>query len=148
MKKAQRRVSRRKKGSNRRREAVALIAKKYQKVTRQRLDFFHKLSLRLVREFDSVAFEDLNIQGLVRNSRVAKSISDAAWGTFINIHSAKAANAGRGVVKVPARFTSQDCSQCGQRVLKSLAQREHRCQCGLVLHRDHNAALNIQARAG
>jgi putative transposase len=148
LKTAQRRLARRKKGSNRRRKAVQLLAKKYQKVTRQRRDFFHKLSLRLVREFDEVVFEDLNIAGLLKNHHLAKSISDAAWGTFILIHEGKAANAGRRVVKVPAAFTSQDCSGCGARVRKSLAMREHRCvSCGLVLHRDHNAAINIQGRA-
>ena len=148
LKTAERRVTRRKKGSNRRRKAVQLLAKKYLKITRQRQDFFHKLSLRLVREFDSVAFEDLNISGMVKNHHLAKAISDAAWGTFILVHEGKAANAGRRVVKVPAAFTSQDCSACGARVRKSLAMREHRCiSCGLVLHRDHNAAINIQGRA-
>ena len=84
---------------------------------------------------------------MVKNHHLAKSVSDVAWGTFIDLHSGKAANAGRSVVKVPCAFTSQDCSACGQRVKKSLAIREHRCvACGLVLHRDHNAALNIQAR--
>lgn len=148
LKAAQRKVSRRERGSNRRRKAVQLLAKKHLKVRRQRLDFFHKLSLRLVRSFDSVAFENLNIIGMVKNHHLAKSISDAAWGGFIVIHSGKAANAGRSVVKVPAAFTSQDCSACGARVRKSLAVREHRCiGCGLVLHRDHNAAINIRGRA-
>lgn len=148
LKTAQRRVARRKKGSARRRKAVQLLVKQHQKVKRQRLDFFHKLSLRLVRDFDSVAFEDLNVQGMVKNHHLAKSISDAAWSTFIILHTAKAEYAGRLVVKVAARFTSQDCSSCGARTLKSLAQREHRCAaCGLVLHRDHNAALNIKGRA-
>jgi putative transposase len=147
LKTAQRKVSRRKLGSNRRRKAVALLAKNYQKVTRQRLDFFHKLSLRLVREFDSVAFEELNIQGMVKNHHLAKSISDAAWGMFIRVHEGKASSAGRHVMKVPAAYTSQDCSGCGARVLKSLAVREHRCAaCGLILHRDHNAAININQR--
>lgn len=147
LKTAHRRVSRRKKGSNRRRKAVQLLAKKHQKIARQRQDFFHKLSLRLVKEFDEVVFEDLNIAGMKKNHHLAKSISDAAWGTFMLIHEGKAANAGRSVMKVPAAFTSQDCSACGHRVRKSLAMREHRCvACGLVLHRDHNAALNIWAK--
>ena len=147
LKTAQRRVSRRKKGSNRRRKAAQLLAKGHLKIARQRQDFFHKLSLRLVKDFDGVVFEDLNIGGLVKNHHLAKSISDAAWGTFIVIHSGKAASAGRSVVKVPAAFTSQDCSACGHRVRKSLAIREHRCvACGLVLHRDHNAAINIRAK--
>lgn len=148
LKTAQRRVSRRKKGSNRRRKAAQLLAKRFQKITRQRRDFFHKLSLRLIKEFDEVVLEDLNIAGLLKNHHLAKSISDASWGTFISIHTAKAENAGRSVMKVPAQFTSQDCSACGARVRKSLSVREHRCiMCGLVLHRDHNAAINIKARA-
>jgi putative transposase len=148
LKTAHRRVSRRKKGSNRRRKAIQLLAKKYQAIKRQRLDFFHKLSFRLVKEFDEVVFEDLNIAGMVKNHYLAKSISDAAWGTFMLIHSGKAANAGRSVMKVPAQFTSQDCSACGARLKKSLKTREHRCAaCGLVIHRDHNAAINIKGRA-
>jgi putative transposase len=148
LKKAQRRLSRRKKWSSRRRKANYQVAKIHQKIARQRLDFFHHLSLRLVKELDAVVFEDLNIEGLKKNHHLAKSISDAAWGTFIAIHTGKAANAGRHVEKVPAQFTSQDCSACGNRVKKSLSEREHRCiACGLVLHRDHNAAINILGRA-
>ena len=149
LKTAQRQVSRRKKRSNRRKKAVVLLARQHLKVKRQRLDFFHKTSLNLVREFDQTAFEDLNIKGLVKNHHLAKSISDAAWGTFLIIHTSKAANAGRVVSTVPAAFTSQDCSQCGNRVRKSLAVREHRClACGFVTHRDHNAAINIRHKAG
>lgn len=148
LKTAQRRVSRRKKGSNRRRKAVALLAKRHQKIVRQRLDFFHKLSLRLIRRFDEIAVENLNIAGMVKNHHLAKSISDAGWGTFLSILERKAEEAGRRVWKVPAAFTSQDCSGCGARVRKTLATREHRCvECGLVLHRDHNAAINIHGRA-
>jgi putative transposase len=89
----------------------------------------------------------LNIKGLLKNHHLAKSISDAGWGTFISILENKAANAGRRVWKVAAAFTSQDCSQCGNRVKKSLSQREHRCiGCGFVVHRDHNAARNIAAK--
>jgi len=86
----------------------------------------------------------LNIKGLVKNHHLSKSISDAAWGNFINILSAKAENAGRRFVKVVGAYTSQDCFKCGERVKKSLWQREHRCLgCGYVVHRDQNAALNI-----
>lgn len=85
---------------------------------------------------------------MVKNHSLAKSISDAAWNTFITILTHKAESAGRRVWKVPPQFTSQDCSRCGNRVKKSLAVREHRCiGCGLVLHRDHNAAINILGRA-
>jgi putative transposase len=144
----QRKVSKKKLGSSNRRKAVRLLARKHLKVANQRKDFFHKSSLRLIREFDEIAVEDLNIKGLVKNHHLAKSISDASWGSFIGILENKAENAGRRVWKVPAAFTSQDCSQCGERVKKSLSQREHRCiGCGYVAHRDHNAALNILGRA-
>jgi putative transposase len=148
LKTAQRSVSRKKRGSHNRRKAARLLAKQHLKVKRQRLDFLRKVSLRLIREFDDLAVEDLNIRGMVKHHHLAKSISDAGWGTFLVILDAKAEEAGRRVWKVPAAFTSQDCSACGARVRKTLATREHRCvECGVVLHRDHNAAKNIRGRA-
>jgi putative transposase len=144
----QREVSKKKLRCANRRKAARLLGKKHLKVQNQRQDFFHKTSLQLIREFDEIAVEDLNIKGLVKNHHLAKSISDASWGTFISILENKAANAGRRVWRVPAAFTSQDCSQCGNRVKKSLAVREHRCiVCGFVAHRDVNAAINIKGRA-
>lgn len=146
---AQRKVSKKKRGGWNRKKAVRVLAKKHLKVANQRKDFFHKTANRIIREFDEIAIEDLNIAGLVKNHHLAKSISDAAWGTFLQILISKAEGAGRRVWKVPAAFTSQDCSSCGERVKKSLAVREHRCiGCGLVIHRDHNAAINILGRAG
>jgi putative transposase len=143
----QRKVSKKKLRGSNRRKAVVLLGKKHLKIQNQRKDFFHKTSLDLIRKFDEIAVEDLNIKGLLKNHHLAKSISDAAWGTFISVLENKAANAGRRVWKVQAAFTSQDCSQCGDRVKKSLSQREHRCiGCGYVAHRDHNAALNIAAK--
>jgi putative transposase len=148
LKTAQRCVSRKKRGSHNRGKAAARLAKQHLKIKRQRLDFLHQVSLQLIREFDDIAVEDLNIRGMVKNRHLAKSISDAAWGTFLSILAAKAEEAGRRVWKVPAAYTSQDCSACGARVRKTLATREHRCiECGLVLHRDHNAAINIRGRA-
>jgi putative transposase len=148
LKTAQRCVSRRtNKRSNRRRKAVKILAKKHLKVKRQRADFHHKTSLKLVREFDHVIFEDLNIKGMVKNHHLAKSISDVAWGSFILIHSGKAANAGRSVEKVNPYRTSQDCSDCGARMKLSLAQRTFHCtDCGNKKHRDHNASINIKQR--
>ena len=148
LKTAQRKVSRRtNKRSNRRRKAVVLLRRQHQKVARQRTDFHHKTVLKLIREFDSIAVEDLNIKGLVKNHHLAKSISDAAWNAFFQILTSKAADAGRQVMKVSPQFTSQDCHACGARVRKTLAAREHRClACGFVAHRDHNAALNIKRR--
>jgi putative transposase len=148
LKRAQRRVARRKKGSNRRRKAVALLAKAHQDVQRQRTDFHHKTALTLVRQYDTIYLEDLQVANLVRSPRLAKSISDAGWGQFRTILEGKAAYAGRRVMAVPPAYTSQDCSRCGQRVPKSLSVRTHAClNCGLVMDRDENAALNI-LRAG
>ena len=148
LKTAQRAVSRKKKRGANRKKAVKLLAKQQQTVKRQRQDFAHKESLHLLRQYDEIAVEDLNIKGMVKNHHLAKAISDAAWGTFLNILEAKAEEAAKRVWKVSAPYTSQDCSGCGHRMKKTLAEREHRCSaCGLQLHRDHNAALNIQARA-
>lgn len=145
---AQRKVSRRKLRGSNRRKGVQLLRHIHQKIANQRRDFFHKAANSIIREFDDIAVEDLNIAGLLKNHYLAKAISDVAWDTFLLILTAKAENAGRKVTKVPAAFTSQDCSRCGSRVKKSLAVREHRCiGCGLVLHRDHNAAINIKGRA-
>jgi len=145
LKTAQRRVSRRKKGSNRRRKAATLLAKAHLKVKRQRADFHHKTALTLVRTNDTIYHEDLQTANMVRNHRLAKSIQDAAWSQFLSILSYKAACAGRSVVAVPPAYTSQTCSGCGVLVHKGLSMRWHSCpECGTSLHRDHNAAKNIE----
>jgi putative transposase len=153
--KAQRHVTRRTKGSHRRRMAVALLKRKHQHVQRQRRDFHHKTALALLRQYDVVYLEDVQVRTLVRNHFLAKSISDAGWAAFRTILEAKAACAGRQVLAVPAQYTSQDGSgvlpdgsRCTQRVAKSLSVRTHVCpSCGLVLDRDENAA-QIILRAG
>jgi putative transposase len=145
LKTAQRRVSRRKKGSNRRRKAVNLLAKAHLKVKRQRQDFHHKAALALVQQNDTIYHEDLQTVNMVKNHHLAKSISDAGWSTFLSILAAKAAYAGRRVVAVPPAYTSQTCSGCGVLVHKGLSVRWHTCpDCGTCLHRDHNAARNIE----
>ena len=145
---AQRRVARRKKGSNRRRKAVTLLAKAHQKVARQRHDFHHRTALALVRANDTIYHEDLQTANMVRNHHRAKSIADAGWAAFLAILSDKAACAGRSVVAVPPAYKSQTCSYCGAVVQKGLSVRWHRRpDCGTSLHRDHNAAKNI-TRAG
>jgi putative transposase len=143
--KAQKRVSRRQKGGNRRKKAVLLLARAHQHVKRQRRDHQHKTALGLLRTYDMIYLEDLRVANLVRNRHLAKSISDAGWAQFRSILDAKAAWAERRVLAVPPHFTSQDCSGCGARVLKSLSVRTHVCPSwGLVLDRDVNAARNIQ----
>jgi len=145
LKTAQRRVSRRKKGSNRRRKAVQLLAKAHQKVKRQRVDFHHKVALQLVRQNDTIYHEDLQTANMLKNHHLTKSIADAGWRRFLSILAAKAAYAGRRVVAVPPAYTSQTCSGCGVIVHKGLSVRWHSCpDCGTSLHRDHNAAKNIE----
>jgi putative transposase len=145
LKTAQRRISRRKRGSNRRREAVNLLAKAHQKVRRQRQDFHHKTALALVRANDTIYHEALQPANMVKNPHLAKSISDAGWGAFLIILAYKAACAGRRIVAVNPAYTSQTCSDCGVIVSKGLSVRWHSCPaCGTSLHRDHNAAKNIE----
>jgi len=148
LKTAQRRVARRKKGSNRRKKAVKLLAQAHQTVKRQRQDFQHKAALKLVRAYDTIYHEELQVANMVKNHHLAKSISDAGWSAFLAILTFKAAYAGKQAVAVPPAYTSQLCSGCGVIVKKGLSVRWHACpECGTSLHRDHNSAKNI-ARAG
>ncbi len=145
LKTAQRKVSRRKKGSNRRRKAVKFLAKAHLKVKRQRTDFQHKAALQFVREYDAIYHEDLQTANMLKHHHFAKSIADAGWSQFLSILHAKAAWAGRRAVAVPPAYTSQTCSGCGVMVTKGLSVRWHSCpDCGTSLHRDHNAAKNIE----
>jgi putative transposase len=145
LKTAQRRVARRKRGSHRRRKAVTLLAKAHQTVRRQRQDFHHKTALALVREHDTIYHENLQVANMVKNHHLAKSITDAGWGAFLTILTYKAACAGRRVIGVNPASTSQRCSGCGELVYKGLSVRWHTCpDCGTSLHRDHNAAKNIE----
>jgi putative transposase len=147
LKKAQRRVSRRVKGSKGRKKAVRLLGKKHLKVKRQRRDFHFKEAVKLVEQYQSIKVEDLNIQRMVKNHHLAKSISDAGWGQFIEILIFKAEEAGREVIKVNPSYTSQDCSRCGHRNRITLATRIYRCsECRLVIHRDRNGAKRIEQK--
>ncbi len=147
LQRAGRRISRRIKGSKRRKKAVGLLAKKHLKVKRQRRDFHFKEARKLVNGYQSIKVEDLNIKGMVKNHRLAKSISDAGWGQFILIVINKAEEAGRTVIKVNPSYTSQDCSRCGYRNRITLAARIYRCsRCDLVIHRDRNGAKRIEQK--
>ncbi|MEH1777069.1 RNA-guided endonuclease InsQ/TnpB family protein [Nostoc sp.] len=146
LKRLQRQLSRKKKGSNRRTKAVKRVAKTHLKVGNQRKDFHYKTALWLLNQSQVIAHENLNIKGLVK-SKLAKSITDAGWGQFLQILNTKAVSAGYLVVAVNPNGTSQDCSDCGATVSKTLADRWHSCQCGASYDRDHNAARNIKHRA-
>jgi putative transposase len=140
----QRRLSKKLKGSHRRLKARFLVARAHNKVRRQRLDFSHKVARQLADRYDLIAYEDLNIWGMVRNHCLAKSITDASWGQFLRILCHKVEETGGQTVAVNPNGTSQRCSDCGSLVPKSLGVRVHVCPvCGISLPRDLNAARNI-----
>jgi len=142
--KIQRWHSRKKLKSSNRKKSRLKVARLYEKITDQRLDFLHKLSSGLAKSFQLIAFEKLNIKGMVRNKYLAKSISDASWNRFLQQLRYKAAEAGIWAVEINAKNTSQICSGCGSNVPKTLAVKKHKCpQCGLIIDRDINAAKNI-----
>ena len=141
---AQKNLSRKKKGSNNRAKARVKVARVHQKITDLRDDFLHKLSRTLVDKADLIAFENLNIRGMVQNHHWAKAINDSAWSKLILMTVSKAEKAGKAVQMVDPRYTTQVCSGCGTIVSKELSERVHDCpSCGLKLDRDLNAARNI-----
>lgn len=119
------------------------MARKHLKVSRQRREFVVLTARTLVASGDAIVYEDLKVPNLVKNHKLAKSISDAAWSTFTNWVDYFAKIRGVHIVAVAPHFTSQDCSKCGTRVKKSLSRRTHKCPCGLVEHRNLNTAKNI-----
>ncbi|HEY0739207.1 MAG TPA: transposase [Herpetosiphonaceae bacterium] len=146
LRRAQRRVARRKKGSKRRAKAVQLVARLHLHIANQRRDFHHKTARKLVTQYGTIAHEELNIQGIAR-SRLAKSTHDVGWGQFLTILHRKAEEAGCVVIPVPAKDTTQACSACGKMptISKTLSDRVHQCEwCGYEADRDLNAALNIK----
>jgi putative transposase len=148
LKHKQRALCRRKKGSHRRRKAARNVAKTHLKIARQRRDFHFKTAKPYTERYHRIAVEDLHITGMVKNHRLAKSIMDASWGAFLDILEAKAENAGHQVIRVNPRSTTQTCSNCGERIQKSLSVRTHVCtSCGYVADRDVNAAQNILSKA-
>jgi putative transposase len=139
---AQRQVSRRVAGSRRQRIARRGVARLHERIRNLRRDHAFKLAKDLVQRFDSLYVERLNLRGLIR-SRLAQDVQDQAWGAFLAILSDKAEEAGRSVIALDARNTSQLCSECGALVPKPLRQRLHRCACGYQADRDINAARNL-----
>ncbi|MFM9609194.1 transposase [Streptomyces sp. V2] len=150
LKKAQRELSRKQKGSRNREKARRKVARAHAKVTDARREFHHQLSTRLISENQGIAVEDLSVVGLAR-TKLAKSVHDAGWSSFISMLEYKAERYGRTLVKI-GRFepTSQTCSTCGAvDGPKPLDVREWTCTtCGAVHDRDHNAAINVKQAAG
>jgi len=147
LKRSQRKLSRKVKGSSNRWKEKIRLAKIHQKIKYQRNDFLHKISKYYVDSYDTIFVEELKIQNMVKNHHMAKSIYDSSWNSFFQKLEYKAANAGILFAKVAPHGTSQSCSNCGRMVKKTLAIRTHCCpHCGLVIDRDYNASLNIKQR--
>jgi len=143
----QRGLSRKERGGRNWVKANIKVARLYERILNRRNDFLHKASRKIADTYETVYVEDLKIRNMVRNRRLAKSISDAGWGRFIGMIAYKAESAGGRVIQVNPRNTSVNCSYCREQVKKSLSDRIHECpHCGLKMDRDHNAALNILAR--
>jgi putative transposase len=147
MAKLQRKLARTEKGSNNRNTIQDKIAKLHKRINCQRDDFLHKLSRMYVNSFDIICVEDLDVKGLKekgQNNGMHRSIHDASWSKFIFMLSYKAQSAGRKLIKVDPRNTTQRCSACGSIVKKDLSVRVHECPyCGFSCDRDYNASRNI-----
>jgi putative transposase len=144
LKRAQKRVSRKQKGSKNRIKARGKLGRKHLRVSRQRKDFAVKLARCVVRSNDLVAYEDLKVRNMVKNHHLAKSISDASWSLFRQWIEYFGKVFGVVTIAVPPHYTSQNCSNCGEVVKKTLSTRTHQCpSCGYVADRDENAARNI-----
>jgi len=144
LKRLQKRVSSKSKGGSNRKKAINKMARKHLKVSRQRKDFAVKTAGALVASHDLVSYENLQVRNMVKNHKLAKSISDASWSMFIDWVEYYAKLHKIVTVAVPPQYTSQDCFGCGNRVKKTLSTRTHQClKCGLRLHRDHNSAKLI-----
>ena len=143
---AQRKLSKAEKGTPKRAKSRKVVARIHERIANRRRNFTHQEARKLVNRFGTIAIEDLSVNQMGHNHCLAKSITDAAWSQFAQHLSYKAECAGRTLVKVNPAYTSQDCHRCGHRQTKKLSDRIHRCSCcGLEMHRDHNAALNILA---
>jgi putative transposase len=159
---AQRALARCRRGSKRRAKTRERLACIQRRIANARSTYLHQVSARLARDYAFVAVEKLNVKNMTGSARgtadapgtnvrqkagLNRALLDAAPATLISYTSYKAERAGGMMVKENAAYSSQDCSSCDERVPKPLSERTHRCKCGLVLHRDHNAAINILQRA-
>jgi len=145
--KAQQHLSRKKKGSRGFENQRLKVARLHEKIANSRADYLHKCSISLVRRYDTICIEDLNVKGMVKNHHLSKSISDASWGKFVSMLTYKAEWNDKKVVKVDRFFpSSQTCNVCGyvSKQTKDLSVREWECpHCHTHHDRDVNAAINI-----
>ena len=143
----QRRLSRKKVGSNNRNKQRIKVALAHEKVANQRKDFLQKQSTKLISENQVICIEDLNVKGMLRNHKLARAIGDVGWSEFFRMLEYKAEWYGNEIIKVPIMYpSSQTCNCCGYRnkVVKDLKIRRWICpECGVSHDRDHNAAINI-----
>ncbi len=139
LRRVQKKISRRLKGSQNRKKAIRFYQIIHERIRNKRRDFLHKLSTSYAKKYDVIFVEKLQKLNMIQNHKLARSIMDSGWGIFETMLDYKTM-----MIQVPAKNTTIDCSRCGHLVPKSLAVRTHRCDvCGLVLNRDHNAAINI-----
>ncbi len=140
----QRKLSKLDKNSPERMKAVRVVRRVHERIANKRYDFVHQLSRVLVNKYRLIAFEDLNIKGMVKNHCLAKSISDASWNMLFTVTKYKAESAGTTVIMVNPANTTKMCSRCGTLVDTELNDRTYECpRCGLTTDRDENAAINI-----
>ena len=144
---AQRHLSRKKKGSRGYESQKLKVARLHDKISNSRADYLHKCSISLIRRYDIICIEDLNVKGMVKSHRLAKSIADASWGKFISMLTYKAEWNDKTIVKIDRFYpSSQTCSICGylNKDTKKLSVREWKCPaCHSHHDRDVNAAINI-----
>lgn len=142
----QRALSRKKRGSKNRKKNRIALANAFENECNTRNNLLHYISRTLVDAFDVIVVEDLNIENMMKTGfrTLHRLIQEASWGTFINYLTYKAEEAGKWLIKVDPKNTSQMCSGCNSMVKKPLGQRIHNCPfCGLKINRDYNASLNI-----